>query len=215
MRLSWLSATAFLSMFAGRWRPSRLLLLFRPTITAGLLLAMGAFLNVAMINLSYDVPVKIFALHLLFSCVFCSRSIPGDWSTFCSGTAPPQPPTHGSRGSTGPGSGGPRSDSSCSSSTSFWSSTFRKLGVYKTTKTLVTGPFRPAVYEVRSFVVGGDTIPGLGADTLRWNDVIFDNGNAGSVNTRDQMFCSVPPGYFRCRDTHTHAGRVADLLCAA
>jgi len=77
---------------------------------------------------------------------------------------------------------------------------------YKTTKTPVTGPFRPAVYEVRSYVVGRDTIPALGADTLRWHDVVFDNGSAGSVNTRDQMFWQrYRRGYFRYRPDTTRS----------
>jgi hypothetical protein len=47
-----------------------LLLLYRRTVTAGLFAAMGAFLNVVMINLSYDVPVKLFSMHLFFCSVF-------------------------------------------------------------------------------------------------------------------------------------------------
>ena len=68
MRLSWLFmgySTPY-QVFAGAMEfVAGMLLLFRPTVTAGLLLAMGAFLNVAMINLGYDVPVKIFAMKLL------------------------------------------------------------------------------------------------------------------------------------------------------
>src|SRR5215216_1571470 len=47
-----------------------LLLLNRRTVTAGLFAATGAFLNVLMINLAYDVPVKLFAAHLMVSCLF-------------------------------------------------------------------------------------------------------------------------------------------------
>ena len=47
-----------------------LLLLYRPTVTLGLFAATGAFLNVVMINMSYDVPVKLYASHLLLACLF-------------------------------------------------------------------------------------------------------------------------------------------------
>jgi uncharacterized membrane protein YphA (DoxX/SURF4 family) len=47
-----------------------ILLLFRRTTTLGALLAVVVMANVAMINFSYDVPVKLFALHLLLMGVF-------------------------------------------------------------------------------------------------------------------------------------------------
>lgn len=47
-----------------------LLLIWRKTALLGALLAVGVFANVAMLNLSYDVPVKIFSLHLLFISIF-------------------------------------------------------------------------------------------------------------------------------------------------
>jgi uncharacterized membrane protein YphA (DoxX/SURF4 family) len=44
---------------------SGLLLFFRRTTTLGALLAVGIMSNVVMLNMSYDVPVKLSALHLL------------------------------------------------------------------------------------------------------------------------------------------------------
>jgi hypothetical protein len=38
-----------------------------------------------------------------------------------------------------------------------------------------TGPIKPGVYEVKTFVLNGDTIPFTYADKLRWKDVIFDH----------------------------------------
>src|SRR5215204_3282874 len=73
MRLSWLFigySTPY-EVFSGAMETvAGLLLLYRRTITAGLFAATGAFLNVVMINLAYDVPVKLFASHLLFACLF-------------------------------------------------------------------------------------------------------------------------------------------------
>ena len=73
MRFSWLfiGYSAPYQFFSGAMETmAGLLLLYRRTVTAGLFAATGAFLNVVMINLSYDVPVKLYASHLLFSCLF-------------------------------------------------------------------------------------------------------------------------------------------------
>ncbi|HUQ82045.1 MAG TPA: hypothetical protein VM076_12925, partial [Gemmatimonadaceae bacterium] len=73
MRFSWLFigySTPY-QVFSGAMETvAGLLLLNRRTVTAGLFAATGAFANVVMINLAYDVPVKLFASHLLFSCLF-------------------------------------------------------------------------------------------------------------------------------------------------
>jgi len=41
-----------------------LLLLWRPTSTLGALMATSVFANVVMLNLSYDIPVKLYSIHL-------------------------------------------------------------------------------------------------------------------------------------------------------
>src|SRR6185436_4098436 len=73
MRFSWLfiGYSVPYQFFSGAMETiAGLLLLFRRTITAGLFAATGAFMNVVMINLAYDVPVKLYAAHLLFACLF-------------------------------------------------------------------------------------------------------------------------------------------------
>jgi len=73
MRLSWLflGYSAKYQFFSGLMETlAGVLLLYRRTVTLGLLTAAGAFANVVMINMSYDVPVKLYASHLLFACLF-------------------------------------------------------------------------------------------------------------------------------------------------
>src|SRR6476469_4183265 len=73
MRFSWLfiGYSDQYQFFSGAMETiAGLLLLNRRTVTAGLFAATGAFLNVVMINLSYDVPVKLYSSHLLFACLF-------------------------------------------------------------------------------------------------------------------------------------------------
>ena len=68
MRLSWMFigySTPY-EVFSGAMETvAGLLLLYRRTVTAGLFAATGAFINVLMINLAYDVPVKLFATAFL------------------------------------------------------------------------------------------------------------------------------------------------------
>lgn len=47
-----------------------LLLLNRRTVTLGLVLGVCVFANVMMLNLSYDIVVKIYSMHLVFCCLF-------------------------------------------------------------------------------------------------------------------------------------------------
>jgi hypothetical protein len=47
-----------------------MLLLFRRTTTIGALVAVGAMLNVVMLNFCYDVPVKLYSSHLLLMSLF-------------------------------------------------------------------------------------------------------------------------------------------------
>ena len=49
-------------------------------------------------------------------------------------------------------------------------------------------PIYPGVYEVTCFAVGHDTIPYAYTDSLRWKDVVFENGYFGSIGTSDTLF---------------------------
>ena len=208
MRLSWLFmgySTPY-QIFAGAMEfIAGVLLLFRPTVTAGLLLAMGAFLNVAMINLGYDVPVKIFALHLLFSSVFLlaldSKRLLG-FLVHNTGAPPTRAwePPFTRRWQRWAGR-------------AVWLfmvwqlliQPFRQSWSYSESLAARSAPgiFGTAVYEVRHFVIGSDTVP-AGADSLRWKDVIFDHADGGSVATRDSLFWRrYGRGYFRYKPDTT------------
>jgi len=160
-----------------------------------------------MINLAYDVPVKLYASHLLFSCLFLLAWDAPRLIRFLVLNRPV-------------------------SATSAWDWPYRlswqrwggaavKLFIlwqilvaplqsswtrYQTAKRpVVQSPFRFGVYDVRTFVVNRDTVPAASSDTLRWRDVIFDNNGAGSVNTRDQVFWQrYRRAYFRYRADTTN-----------
>lgn len=205
MRFSWqfIGYSTPYQVFSGVMETvAGLLLLYRRTVTLGLFAATGAFLNVVMINLSYDVPVKLFASHLLLACLFLLAQDARRLLTFlvldrgtggCTLYAPPF--------------------------TSSWSQyarwatkalvvflilvlpfrdSFRRAQALATEPPGV--PFGTAIYEVRHFVLGGDTLPPVLGDTVRWRDVIFDGRSGGSVGTTDTLFWQrYRRGYFRYR----------------
>jgi hypothetical protein len=210
MRFSWLfiGYSAPYQFFSGAMETTAgLLLLYRRTVTAGLFAATGAFLNVVMINLSYDVPVKLYASHLLFACVFLLALDSKRLLRFLV------------------------LNQNASATTAYdavfarpwqrWGAIAVKTFIvfqilifpfkdewegYRSRRVVASGPFRPGVYDVRRYVVNRDTLPATSADTIRWRDVIFDNAGAGSVSSSDQLFWQrYRRGYFRYRpDTINH-----------
>jgi hypothetical protein len=73
MRLSWLfiGYSGPYQIFSGIMEVTAgLLLIYRRTATLGALVATAVFINVMMLNLSYDIPVKIFSMQLVFVCLF-------------------------------------------------------------------------------------------------------------------------------------------------
>jgi hypothetical protein len=205
MRFSWLfiGYSFKYQLFSGAMETvAGLLLLHNRTVTAGLFAAVGAFLNVVMINLSYDVPVKLFSMHLLFCSLFLLAL---DWRrllNFLVLNRPVQPTTAWDFPFQKPWQ---RGGSMAVKAFFLWQILLQPLqnswNRYKVVNApLAQGPFRQGFYDVRHFVVNGDTIAAASADTLRWRDVIIDNVGAGSVNTRDGVFWQrYRRGYFRYR----------------
>jgi len=165
------------------------LMLFRRTTGFGTLMAAGVFINVMMMNLSYDIPVKLFSTHLVIMClvllaydykrilsfIFNRSIIPGNLY-----------------------------------SVSFLKKWMRitrvvlKLALILVVLILpfINGwnnykqrqvrkeikPIREGIYEVSKYVINNDTIPAKYSDSLRWRDMVFERGGRGSVGTTDTMF---------------------------
>ena len=205
MRFSWLfiGYSAPYQFFAGAMETvAGLLLLYRRTVTAGLFAATGAFMNVLMINLSYDVPVKLFASHLLFACLFLLALDSERLLRFLVLNQSTAPTT-----AYEPRYSRPWQRWGAVGVKLFLLYQFLVLPVsrgwerYQTVHRPPTpGPFRVGVYDVRRYVVNGDTVAAAAGDTLRWRDLIIDNAGAGSIDTRDQLFAQrYRRGYFRYR----------------
>jgi hypothetical protein len=215
MRFSWhfIGYSLPYQIFSGAMETTAgLLLLYRRTVTAGLFAATGAFMNVVMINLSYDVPVKLFSMNLLFACLFLLALDSKRLLHFLVLNRPTPATTAYAPVYTRPwqrwGSSGvkvfivfqilifPVKDGRT-----------RYLAVNAPPR---PGPFKVGVYEVRTYTVNHTLLPATSADTIRWKDVIFDNNGAGSVNTGDQVFWQrYGRGYFRYKpDTAAHTAAV-------
>jgi hypothetical protein len=205
MRFSWLfiGYSAPYQFFSGAMETvAGLLLLYRRTVTAGLFAATGAFLNVVMINIAYDVPVKLFASHLLFACLFLLALDAPRLVRFLV-LNQPTPPTSAY-------------DTILETPWAWWTGVVVKVFIvfqilifpfkngfdrYRAAHApAAPGPFKLGMYEVREFTVNRQSIPLTSGDSLRWRDVIFDNNGGGSVNTTDSLFWQrYRRGYFRYR----------------
>lgn len=203
MRLSWLFigySTPY-QMFSGVMETvAGLLLLSRRATTLGLIAALGAFMNVWMINLAYDVPVKIFAGHLLLACiVLLAMDAPRLIALLALnkpvGNTTLYEPPYADR----------RFRSARIALKMFmlyailwmpFSRTWRRAQTASKQSGAV--PLAAGVYDVRLFVRNRDTIPALNSDSVRWRDVIIDNNSQGSVGTTDTLFWQrYHRGYFR------------------
>jgi hypothetical protein len=208
MRFSWMfiGYSASYQFFSGLVETvAGVLLLGRRTVTLGLMVAAGAFLNVALINLSYDVPVKLYSMQLLLGCAFLLALDARRLFTFlvlnraAPGTAAYEPP-YGARWHRWAGWAGKGVLVVLFLVMPLWRTWERSRSpAFRALLGLAPArPFRAGVYDVRRFVRNGDTLAVTAADRLRWRDVIIDNGTGGSVATADTAFWQrYGRGYFR------------------
>ncbi|UHG91519.1 hypothetical protein [Spirosoma oryzicola] len=158
-----------------------LLLLFRRTSTLGAFVAASVFLNVMMLNLCYDIPVKLFSIHLF---LFSSFLLIADarrllnFFVFNKSTQPlPQIvlPKQWMR----------RSKVVLKIAFFILFLVFPLIRSYQgwsssqqasTTPKLTTGFFSV------------DQSQGTAVDSLRWKDIVFEPTNTGSIHTADTLF---------------------------
>lgn len=194
MRLSW--------MFVGYSTPYQvfsgvmefiagLLLLNRRTVTLGLVTATCVFTHVVALNLAYDIPVKLFSIHLLAYCLYLmSYELKRLLNFFVFN----------------------RVSDPCTSFAMEFNNKWMRYGrivgkaafiilaaimplydnyqYYQSQQVKVElKPIKPGMYDVDLFVLNGrDTVPALVTDSLRWNDLVFEGSGLGSVKSNDPIF---------------------------
>jgi hypothetical protein len=193
MRFSWMfiGYSAPYEFFSGLMEVSAgLLLLNRKTVTLGLCMAVGVFANVVMLNLSYDIPVKLFSLHLLFYSLFLLAYDLKRLLQFFVLNQPVSPSY--SYQITFPEKWLRYGRLAIKSGFIVITAIMPFYNSYQYyTSNSATAEMKPilaGVYDVKTLTINRDTIPVLANDTLIWKDVIFDNGGTGSVNSTDTLF---------------------------
>ncbi|WP_428660508.1 hypothetical protein [Runella sp.] len=188
MRFSWLFigySTPY-QFFSGAVEvAAALLLLYRRTATLGAFVAASVFLNVAVLNLSYDIPVKLFSIHLF---VFSNILLLADAKRLLNffvlnkATAPtpalvlPEKWMRIGR---------------IILKTAFII-LFAVMPFYSTYQGSISNevvppekkPITTGVFDVVSF----ETTGRMNTDTLRWKDMVFETYNGGSIHTADTLF---------------------------
>ncbi|GAB3952090.1 hypothetical protein GCM10028805_33400 [Spirosoma harenae] len=155
-----------------------LLLIFRRTSTLGAFIAASVFLNVMMMNLCYDIPVKLFSIHLF---LFSNFLLIGDARRLLNFFVFNKPTPAASRFIL------PKK---------WMKSSQIALKVVFVILFLVMPLFQfftssdqgtpPKKLATGFFSV--DQFQGTPVDSLRWKDVVFETNNSGSIQTADTLF---------------------------
>ena len=192
MRLSWmfLGYSTPYQIFSGVMETIvGLLLLNRKTVTTGVLLGIGVFANVFMLNLCYDIPVKQYSMLLLICCLFLAFYDGKRLLNFFCLNQNVQP---------------------SALYEIVLEKRWQKISriVLKVIFVLLfvlmplvqswkmfkeenlkgeLKPIKAGVYNIDTFVKNQDTIT-ISDDKMMWKDFIFDKGGTGSINTSDTLF---------------------------
>lgn len=192
MRLSWMfmGYSQVYQTFAGVSEiVVGLLLIFKPTRTLGAILGFGVFFNVFMMNLGYDIPVKLFSLQLTICCLYLvSLRFKQLYSFFilnkATEIAPESHDLYNKRW---------KRNVRLALKIAFIGWYILYPGIQDYQRFVDEGEPKEAdipagVYKIAQHIVNNDTIHSQLSDTLAWKDVIFDRDQAGSVYTCDTLF---------------------------
>ena len=193
MRFSWLfiGYSDSYQIFSGVMEVlPALLMLYRRTLNLGIFIAFAVFLNVMMLNLCYDVPVKIFSMQMTFSCFYLLANNLMHFFNFFILNKPTVLDTS--------------YHYKYVSKTMRWGRIAFKtlfiifaliMPIYETwsgfsSKEVESKPIKSGVYEVKTFTVNQDSTAKSMPDSLKWKDMIFEKGTSkmGSINTMDTLF---------------------------
>jgi uncharacterized membrane protein YphA (DoxX/SURF4 family) len=160
-----------------------LLLLSQWTTTLGALVVAAAMANVAMLNFSYDVPVKLYSSHLfLFAMLLVVPEVPRLVRVFVTNRS-----ADAARLREAPGAAWLRRAAFAAKWIIVIAMLWQNLGPRLTT--LRQPPRQPVsgygLYEVESFTANGDVRPAVPMDARRWRRVIINETGGLSVQMMD------------------------------
>ena len=192
MRFSWMFIGYSYSyqFFSGAMELlAAILLLFRKTATLGVLVSTGVFLNVMMLNLSYDIPVKINSISLVVLCLYLlAQELPRLYRFFfLEETAP-------SNIFVFPFTTKKRRILSTSAKCVFVALAlygqldYVSFGLNSLSKRKMQAPITAGVYDVITQMKMTDTVTSNMPDSVYWQNIVFDRGYEGSIKTADTRF---------------------------
>jgi uncharacterized membrane protein YphA (DoxX/SURF4 family) len=158
-----------------------LLLFFRRTSTLGAFVAASVFLNVMMMNLCYDIPVKLFSIHLFLSSNILLIGDVKRLLNFFILNKPTQPKPR----LTLPKKWMQTTQIALKVAFVGLFLAMPLFGFYQSTRGTSNTPV-PKKLATGFFTV--DQFQSNVADSLRWKDVVFEPTNSGSILTADTLF---------------------------
>jgi uncharacterized membrane protein YphA (DoxX/SURF4 family) len=190
MGLLWtfMGASRFYSLAGGVGEALGGLLLIIPRFTAlGALISFGMVSNVLLLNLGYDVPRKIYSIHLLFICVFLLipefRRLANVFILNRRAEPVTSVPLF--------------KDKQFSFAAILLQFVFGILVIFLTSREAYLDAAKAAthlppairgIWSVEEFALDGTLRPPLLTDTTRWNRVIFDNPDMLTIQPMDGTF---------------------------
>ncbi len=194
MRFSWLfiGYSSPYQIFSGAMETiAGLLLLNRKTVTLGLVTATGVFIHVFVLNLAYDIPVKLFSGHLLLFSIYLllyETKRLTDFFIFNRVTDPDRSfeVTFTKRWMRLARIGAKAIFIVVAFMIPLYESYDRHQQVYNQPE---PKPFKSGLYDVDLFVLNNkDTIPPLANDSLRWKNVAIEKNGFGSIDAYEPKF---------------------------
>ncbi|MBY0537261.1 MAG: hypothetical protein K2P88_15525 [Chitinophagaceae bacterium] len=192
MRFSWMfiGYSGPYQIFSGAAEVAvALLLIFRKTSLLGVIGAFAVFLNVMMLNLSYDIPVKINSIMLtILSLYLLAQEAPRLLAfTFNNLAKPTEVFVF------------PFETKKAIWAARIWKWIFVLVNIVYGVMGGIEGyqnvqaakepkPFQSGVYDVVQQVKEGDTLQVGTVDSVLWRDIIFDKNYSGSINATDSRF---------------------------
>jgi hypothetical protein len=167
-----------------------LLLFNRKTATLGALVALAVFTNVMAMNLSYDIPVKLFSTHLVLMSLFLVLQ---EYKRILSFFVFNQTTAAGTLYEITLTKKWQRITRYvlkglfviCIIILPFYNSYERYVDAKKMSD---QDPIRSGIYDVADFVINKDTIPAIVGDSTRWTHFILQPGTTGSLISSDTVF---------------------------
>lgn len=202
MRLSWLflGYSSTYQFFSGLMEVlAGIFLLFRRTSTFGTLFALGVFANVFIMNIAYDIPVKLFSLHLL---IYTLVLLTFEYKRVLQFFFLNKPTTAGNLYQVNFPKKWMRITKIILKLLIIVMTFLMPLyeGIFAGSPTANSFPIPAGIYTVEVFTKNGDTIPYNPSDSLRWNDIIFETNGSGSIKTTDTTFRQLyKRGYFTAK----------------